>query len=145
MPSGDTATAELLSRAIPDVGGLGVKRRHAVDLISPLLIAARTDEDVSQLLAGELMGDFGGFLHRDLRESDFALGYESTLCWAGEGLERCGLSGETAAGATEAIRRARPVAWEEVRKGSSVERDLPWRARVRLAHFLLRMVRALLR
>ena len=36
-------------------------------------------EDVGSLLAGEFMGDFGGFLSRDLRVSDFALGYESSL------------------------------------------------------------------
>jgi len=145
LPAADAATIDLLSRAIHDMGGLGGKRRQAVDLISPLLIAGRTDENVSKLLAGELMGDFGGFLHRDLRESDFALGYESTLCWAGEGLERCGLPEQTVAVAVEAIRHARPVAWEDVRQGASTSRDLPWRARVRLAHVLLRMVRALLR
>jgi len=145
LPAADAATAELLSRAIADVGGLGGKRVQSIDLISPLLIAARTDEDVSQLLAGELMGDFGGFLDRDLRESDFALGYESTLCWAGEGLERCGLSSEVAGGAAEAIQRARPVSWEDVRVGRNTERDLPWRARLRLAQFLLRMVRALVK
>ena len=145
LPAPDATTAELLSRAILDVGGLGSKRLQAVDLISPLLIAARTDENVSQLLAGELMGDFGGFLDRDLRESDFELGYESTLCWAREGLERCRLPSEASAGATEAIQDARPVAWEDVRVGQRTSRDLPWRARVRLAHFLLRMVRALVR
>ena len=107
-PASDATTADLLSRAILDVGGLGSKRLQAVDLISPLLIAARTDQDVSQLLAGELMGDFGGFLDRGLRESDFALGYESSLCWAGEGLERCGLPSKAAAGATEAIRTRTP-------------------------------------
>jgi predicted acylesterase/phospholipase RssA len=145
LPGDDAGTGELLSRAVHDVSGLGSKRRQTVDLISPLLIAARADENVSDLLAGELMGDFGGFLDRDLRESDFALGYESTLCWAQEGLERCGLPSDAASAAVEAIERARPVAWEEVRKGRSTERDLPWRARLRLAHFLLRMVRALVR
>lgn len=145
LPDSDAATVDLLARAVRDVAGLGTKQHQTVDLISPLLIAARTDEDVSQLLAGELMGDFGGFLDRDLRESDFALGYESTLCWAEEGLERCGLPRAAAEGAAEAIRDARPVSWDEVRQGQSTSRDLPWRARVRLAHFLLRMVRALLR
>ena len=145
LPGSDATTAELLSRALLDVGGLGSKRFQAVDLISPLLIAARTDQNVSTLLAGELMGDFGGFLDRDLRESDFALGYESALCWAGEGLERCGVPGQAAEGAVEAIRHARPAAWEDVRVGARTSRDLPWRARLRLAHFLLRMVRSLAR
>ena len=145
LPPDDAPTAELLSRAIADVAGLGAKQIQSIDLISPLLIAARSEEDVSQLLAGELMGDFGGFLDRELRESDFALGYESTYCWASEGLERCGLSSEIANGAAEAIQRARPVSWEDVRVGRNTERDLPWRARLRLAQFLLRTVRALVK
>jgi predicted acylesterase/phospholipase RssA len=144
-PEDDAAVGELLRRALTDIGGLTGKRRQAVDLISPLLIAARTDEPVSSLLAGELIGDFGGFLDRELRESDFALGYESTLWWARDGLTRCGLPEEAVAGAAEAIERARPKSWQEVRKGEAKERDLPWRARLRLSHFLLRIVRSLVR
>ena len=145
LPDADDDTAEALRHALLDIGGLTGKRRQEVDLISPLLIAAHTEEDVTSLLAGELMGDFGGFLDRELRESDFALGYESTLCWAREGLAKCGLPEEAVAGAAEAIERARPMPWKEVREGETKERDLPWRARLRLAHFLLRMGRSLLR
>ena len=53
------------------------KERIAIDVISPLLLADDDDDDVGSLLAGEFMGDFGGFLSRELRASDFALGYES--------------------------------------------------------------------
>jgi predicted acylesterase/phospholipase RssA len=144
-PEDGDGTAETLRRALLEAAGLTGKRRQQVDLISPLLIAAHTDEDVSSLLAGELMGDFGGFLDRELRESDFALGYESTLCWAREGLGQSGLADEATAGAAEAIERARRVDWEQVRHGEMKERDLPWRARIRLAHFLMRMGRSLLR
>jgi hypothetical protein len=38
-----------------------------------------------------------------------------------------------------------PEDWREVRRGEAQERDLPWRARLRLAHFMLRGVRALMR
>jgi hypothetical protein len=143
VPKHDAPLADLLRRALADIGGLTGKRRQELDLISPLLIAERTDEDVSSLLAGELMGDFGGFLDRDLRESDFALGYESTLCWVRDGLTRCRLPEDAVAGAAEAVERRRPKSWNEVRRGQAKERDLPWRARLRLAHFLLRMVRSL--
>ena len=37
------------------------------------------------------MGDFGGFLSRELRASDFALGYESALAWLDQGLRACEL------------------------------------------------------
>jgi predicted acylesterase/phospholipase RssA len=144
-PEEGDGTADTLRRALLDAAGLTGKRRQQVDLISPLLIADQTDEDVSSLLAGELIGDFGGFLDRELRESDFALGYESALCWVREGLTRCGLADEATAGTAEAIERAQPVGWEDVREGEMKERDLPWRARIRLAHFLMRMGRSLLR
>jgi predicted acylesterase/phospholipase RssA len=144
-PPADAPFGELLRRALADVGGLTGKRTQDVDLISPLLIAARTDEDVSSLLAGELLGDFGGFLDRELRESDFALGYESALCWTQEGLRECGLPEPAVGGAADAVQSSRPVAWETVREGEMKERDLPWRARLRLAHFLLRAARSLLR
>jgi hypothetical protein len=130
-------------RAVREIGGLEGDRHEAVDLISPLLLAG--DEGVASLLAGELMGDFGGFLNRDLRQSDFALGYESTLAWARRGLDECGVPDEAVRGAVEAIETSRPVSWDEARRGHAKERDLPWRARLRLARFLLRAVRALLR
>jgi hypothetical protein len=37
------------------------------------------------------------------------------------------------------------VSLQEARRGHAKERDLPWRARMRLAVFLLRAVRALMR
>jgi predicted acylesterase/phospholipase RssA len=136
---------ELIGRAIRDIGGLTGKRHEAVDLISPLLLTEDDDEGVTSLLAGELIGDFGGFLDRELRQSDFALGYESTLAWARGGLGECGIPDDAVSGAVEAIEASRPVSREEARRGHAKERDLPWRARGRLALFLLRAVRALLR
>ena len=68
---------ELLRRALLEIGGLVGKERVSIDVISPLLLAEEQDDDVGSLLAGEFMGDFGGFVSRDLRASDFALGYQS--------------------------------------------------------------------
>ena len=97
------------------------------------------------LLAGEMLGDFGGFLQADLRRSDFALGYASVLIWAPEGLAACGVSQAAVDAAVEAANDSSPEDWEKVRRGEAGGRDLPWRARLRLAHFLLRGVRSLLR
>jgi Patatin-like phospholipase len=141
----DAPVEELVRRAVCAIGGLTGKRHEAVDLISPLLLADREGEGVTGLLAGELIGDFGGFLDRDLRESDFALGYESTLAWARRGLGECGVPDEAVAAAVQAIDSSRRVSWEDARRGHAKERDLPWRARLRLARFVLRAARALLR
>jgi predicted acylesterase/phospholipase RssA len=136
---------ELLRRVVDDIGGLRGKQHVAVDVISPLLLAKHADSGVTDLLAGELMGDFGGFLDRDLRRSDFALGYESTLAWCKDGLGACGLPDEAVQAAAAAIERRRPERWQDVRRGQAGERDLPWRARLRMARILLRAGRALLR
>jgi predicted acylesterase/phospholipase RssA len=145
-PEGDASAAELLRAAIERISGLVRKDPVAIDVISPLLLADRDDvHNVGDLLAGELMGDFGGFLQADLRRSDFALGYESVLTWAPDGLAACDLPEPAVKGAVEAAREARPEEWQDVRRGEVSGRDLPWRARLRLARFLLRGVRALLR
>ena len=123
---------ELLRRVVEDIGGLRGKQHVAVDVISPLLLAKHADSGVTDLLAGELMGDFGGFLDRDLRRSDFALGYESTLAWCKDGLGACGLPDGAVQAAAAAIERRRPERWQDVRRGQAEQRDLPWRARLRM-------------
>jgi predicted acylesterase/phospholipase RssA len=145
-PGADASVTELLHRALERISGLAGKQPVAVDVISPLLLAGRGDVDsVGDLLAGEMMGDFGGFLQADLRRSDFALGYESVLAWAPDGLAACDLPPAAVDAAVAAAADARPEDWEAVGRGEASGRDLPWRARLRLARFLLRGVRALLR
>jgi predicted acylesterase/phospholipase RssA len=145
-PGRNASAIELLRGAIERISGLAGEDPVAVDVISPLLLAGRDDIDsVGGLLAGEFMGDFGGFLQADLRRSDFALGYESVLAWAPDGLAACDLPGPAVDAAVEAAGEAKPEDWRDVRRGETSGRDLPWRARLRLVHFLLRGVRALLR
>jgi predicted acylesterase/phospholipase RssA len=145
-PPDDASVGALLRGAIERISGLVDKHPVAVDVISPLLLSAREDvEHVGDLLAGDILGDFGGFLQADLRRSDFALGYASVLAWAPEGLAACQLPQAAVDAAVDAVKDATPEDWEEVRRGDAGGRDLPWRARLRLAHFLMRMVRSLLR
>ncbi|HEX6022112.1 MAG TPA: patatin-like phospholipase family protein [Solirubrobacter sp.] len=145
-PDRDASAKALLRAAIERISGLARKDPVDVDVISPLLLRGDEDVDlVGDLLAGEMLGDFGGFLQADLRRSDFALGYASVLAWAPDGLAACGLPDATVDAGVQAARDAQPDEWEQVRRGDAGGRDLPWRARLRLAHFLLRGVRALLR
>jgi hypothetical protein len=53
--------AKLLHRALCEIGGLVGKEPIAIDVISPELLEGESGEDVGSLLAGEFMGDFGGF------------------------------------------------------------------------------------
>ena len=141
----DSTVGELLRRAVEDIGGLSGKRHVAVDVISPLVLARHTDSSVADLLAGELVGDFGGFLEQELRRSDFALGYETTLAWCSDGLGAFDLPHDVVDAAAAAIEQRRPERWQDVRRGRTEQRDLPWRARIPLARILLRAGRALLR
>ena len=93
-------TEDLLRRALLETAGLAGKQALTLDVISPLILAD-DDDDPKSLLAGEFMGDFGGFLSEELRASDFKLGYEAATAWLERGLPECDLSREAAEGATQ--------------------------------------------
>ena len=88
---------------------------------------------IAQMLAGEFLFHFGGFLSRDLRLSDFDLGYRSTVEWlrAG-GLRENGLPGEleeqARAHAEDAYRPGQQ--WQAY--GRTAFQDLPARERLAL-------------
>jgi len=88
-----TAIVELLDRAVRAAAGLGGKRPSSVEVISPLVLAESETTPVQDMLAGDFLLHFGGFMDEALRRSDFDLGYQSTLTWLDEGgLARHGLS-----------------------------------------------------
>ena len=134
---------EVLRMAIEEVGGLAGKDQVAIDVISPLLLEDRLQEDVGGLLAGELLADFGGFLDRDLRASDFALGYESTLAWLPEGLRRCEVDDAAVDRTVAAVEERAIDRWEDVRRGRSELSDLPLSARLQLGRLALHTARVL--
>ena len=98
--------SELLRCALRETTGLQGKHRLSLDVISPLILA--DDDDPKSLLAGEFMGDFGGFLSEDLRASDFSLGYRAGSAWLERCLPECDLPGAAADGALAAVREAAP-------------------------------------
>lgn len=73
-----------LRRRLAAIGDLDGKRPVDIDMISPLLVAEDEDDQGSrptELLAGDFIGAFGGFLASKIRRSDFALGWASTDRW----------------------------------------------------------------
>jgi predicted acylesterase/phospholipase RssA len=115
----DVEPTELLRRALGEIGGLVGKERVAIDVISPLALADSSDGDVGSLLAGEFMGDFGGFLSHELRVSDFALGYQSTIAWLDQGLPACELDDETVRRTVSFVESKRRYDIDEVRSGDA--------------------------
>ena len=135
--------AGLLHRALCEIGGLVGKERIAIDVISPELLQGEASEDVGSLLAGEFMGDFGGFLSRDLRASDFALGYESALAWLREGLCDCGLAEDVHERTIAFVESRRRYRLEEVRDGRATLSDLSLGDRLQLVRLAAHGARVL--
>ena len=142
-PNEDQDAGVLLRRAIEEVGGLAGKDNVEIDVISPLLLGDRMRESVGDLLAGELLGDFGGFLDRDLRASDFALGYESTLAWLPDGLRRCEVADAAVDRTVAAVEERALERFEDVARGRTSLSDLPLGARLQLGRLALHTARVL--
>ena len=126
---------DLLRALLAELAGVDGKEVVDVELITPLLVARDSPHDVPRLLAGEFLGTFGGFLSRDLRESDFALGWDSTAAWLANGLARGGVPDDAVADAAAAVDQGRDRGWREVNAGDAAARDLSPSARVALARF----------
>lgn len=120
----------------------GVQHSHPVtaDVIHPMLAGDR--ESVERLLAGEIIGDFGGFLARDLRAHDFALGYASAREWWESSVRDFGLE-PLASSLMRALEDERPPAPPD--RGDAGLSNLSIRARTRVGKILVRTLRALLR
>ncbi len=135
---------ELLRSAFEEVAGLQNKRWVDVDVISPLLLA-EGEESVPNLLAGEILGDFGGFASRRLRESDFVLGFDSVSAWMPEGLDHAGLDTDEIESTIEAVEQARLAGWPDELIGETQVSDLPLSDRLQLAVLAGQLIRVIAR
>ncbi len=118
----------LLRRALAETAGLEGKQRLSLDVISPLLLA--DGDDTKSLLAGEFMGDFGGFLSEELRSSDFNLGYASGVAWLEAALPLCEMPEGAAARTVEAVRASSPPGGKE--RGEAGVSDISLRDRLQI-------------
>jgi len=142
----DAATGELtelVRRALCEVAGLVGKEPVSIDVISPLALADSADGDVGSLLAGEFMGDFGGFLSHELRVSDFALGYQSTIAWLDQGLSACEIDDEVVRRTVSFVESKRRYDIEEVRSGDAELSGLSLRDRFELVRLGVHLARVL--
>jgi hypothetical protein len=84
---GVAATLEgAIDLALGEATGFRSKQAVEVDVVSPLILGR--PEPVEDLLAGDFLFAFGGFLDIRLRKSDFGLGYDSMRKWLGDNLGR---------------------------------------------------------
>jgi predicted acylesterase/phospholipase RssA len=136
---------QALHSAICHVGDLVNKEVVDVNVVSPRTLFEGKDEsqEVSDLLAGDFMGDFGGFLNRDIRESDFLLGYASTEAWLPDGLQDAGFDRGAIESMADEVRSRQPGDWRAANQGRARSRDLPRSARIDQARLLWDAMRAL--
>ncbi len=134
---------DLLRHALCEIGGLVGKERVSIDVISPLVLADDSADDIGSLLAGEFMGDFGGFLSRELRASDFALGYESAIAWLRQALLACELDDEIVRRTVSFVESKRRYDIDEVRSGDAKLSDLSLADRIELLRLGAHLARVL--
>ena len=135
--------SELLRRAIEEVAGLAGKDHVDIDIISHRDLADESD-DVPTLLAGEFMGDFGGFLDARIRRSDFLLGWASTRSWLPGALDQAGFSEETIRETLDRVDGRSPGDWRDENLGEIGVSDLPRASKLELARFGIHAVRVLM-
>ena len=135
-----------LVSALDEVGDLRGKRHAMVELLSPRVLQTdRDDPALAELLAGRPLGHFAGFLSRDLRRSDFALGYESGRGWLPGALERAGLPASSTAPALAEVGRRRDAAWGPPDRGGAGVAGLSPAARLRLTRVAVHAASVLVR
>ncbi len=110
-----TADRDTLRRELARAADLEGKERIDVQMISPLLLARDRDDGVSDLLAGDFVGAFGGFLDRRLRRNDYVLGWTSTRAWAERTLERYDVGGDDRSTVLTALDDSAETDWEQAR------------------------------
>ncbi|HZJ49921.1 MAG TPA: patatin-like phospholipase family protein [Actinomycetota bacterium] len=133
---------ELLTKAIEAVSGLGAKEIVDLNVITPRQLTEDDEDEVPRLLAGEFFGDFGGFLQRDIRRSDFLLGYASIEAWLPEGLADTGYDPGALELMSAEVTARSPGDWRKANMGAAGPSSLPWPSRLRLGRLLVDAARA---
>jgi predicted acylesterase/phospholipase RssA len=143
-PAAPASAGELLSRALHTASGLAGKQPARIDVISPLLLPESRTHNIDQILSGEILFHFGGFLDEPMRQNDFDLGYRSTLMWLDGGLHDAGLPADLASRALDAAKGAYEPGQGWERTGQTTAGSLlamhPWQAARltgRITHVLL--------
>jgi len=144
-PAAPTTARELLSRALHKASGLAGKQPARIDVVSPLLLPESQTHNIDQILSGEVLFYFGGFLDGPMRQNDFDLGYRSTLVWLeGGGLQDAGLPADLAGQAVAAAQNAYSPGQGWQQTGQTTAGSLltmhPWQAARltgRITHVLL--------
>ncbi len=132
---------DLLLRALRTAGHVAGRIPVGTEVISPLQLVEQPadaggapggQQQIPALLAGEFMGRFGGFTARALRQSDFALGWQSLAAWLPDAFARAGVPTGDVAEAVDAVTERDERHDGPGRRGGAGLGDAPLGARLRL-------------
>lgn len=129
-PGTGASLPDLLETAVHRATGLEGKLPIKVEVVSPDLDDSGKPAD--QLLAGEKLGHFFGFLDAKFRRSDFALGYRNMTRFLHDTLPGHGVADEIRAALPEVERRYHDLGWDAERWGDAGWGTLSLAERARL-------------
>lgn len=127
----DSTLEDLLRAAVHGAAGLAGKRPINVEVVSPDLDDSGLPSD--ELLAGERLSHFFGFVRAAFRQSDFALGYRNMTAFLERGLPRYGLGTEVNAVLPKVKGRYDMLGWDGIRRGNATLRDVTFREKCRVS------------
>ncbi|MFN3216280.1 MAG: patatin-like phospholipase family protein [Acidimicrobiales bacterium] len=134
-----------VGRRIAELAGIADKEHVDVAVISPLLQADGSDAGVGELLAGDFVGAFGGFLDREIRRSDFALGWSCTRIWVDDHLEKRGVARDDVDAVLATLDAAGEMNSDDIVVSHDSVAELSWSGRWRLALLAMRVGHVLTR
>jgi predicted acylesterase/phospholipase RssA len=140
-PPAEASLGDLLAAAVNGATGLAGKRPTTVEIVSPRLDpSGRPAED---LLAGEKLGHFFGFLDARLRRSDFLLGWDHMALFLRDGLPGHGVSLSPDVAAELARRRQEfhDAGWRRLEPDAAGLKLLAVKEKFRLARLGAKLVR----
>jgi len=142
-PPASGSGEELFRQVVGLVSGLTGKQQADVHVVSPLILEEAKGKPVEELLAGEFLGHFGGFLDEKLRISDFALGYRSMQTWLEKYLPDY-LPADQATPAIKAAGDGYKKDWDNYHFGDETLGSLPLRDKLDMARLAVHMGRVAL-
>jgi hypothetical protein len=128
--SDQASLSELFCQVIERATGLSGKQPIRVEIVSPALDTS--GEPADELLAGERLGHFFGFLDVRFRQSDFALGYRNMTTWIDKTLRTFGLDAEVSDALKAVNARYEELGWDGVRYGGATWNTLSIHERFQL-------------
>jgi len=127
----DADPTSVLRAAIHRATGLSGKEPARIEVVSPDLDTSGRPPD--ELLAGERLGHFFGFLAERFRQSDFALGYRNMMVFIEKILPKYDVADEVAAVLPAVRNRYDQLGWDGIRWGHATFADLSIGEKLRLA------------